>query len=503
MAAGARPLLAAALLSLCGLLPRTAHSSPAAVRVATGDGTLAVELSSTAAITGLELGGEGVAPPRPQRHAGGFALSEYLGGSPCESGGPTPPGTSNRSLLENGDFAQRAADGGAAGWAASSVAGYQCTGYRRVTGANVTRPGHAAAIEASTTKPHELAGAERVVFFTPATSAMFQTLVLSGWSRAERDSNGTQAIDYSVYADVEYSDGTYSFGEAAPFRAGAHGWQFASHEFAVLKPVKQLALYAMYRNRIGRVWFSDLALTGVPHAACIPPPKGSVYAAKSPTGNHSVAKLSATFAPPTWGANAEAGVTATFEGLSDHIRITGAVALTRHRPCPYPNPCPPTAAPPDRAVSLRLAFPLAGAGWQMWTDPETAVDLPSDTNSNTSQQTVFGGQSEPVAGLPHTIDRYPLLAFTSPDRTRGLVLAVPMVAQVQLFRIAYDARQQLLHISFEFGLTSQAQRFPSMATFACLLMPLAQPEWGFRSALSSYYTVYDPPSLHSLVCGGL
>ena len=32
-----------------------------------------------------------------------------------------------------------------------------------------------------------------------------------------------------------------------------------------------------------------------------------------------------------------------------------------------------------------------------------------------------------------------------------------MVAQVQLFRIAYDAREQLLHISFEFGLSSQAQ----------------------------------------------
>ena len=37
--------------------------------------------------------------------------------------------------------------------------------------------------------------------------------------------------------------------------------------FAVLKPVKQMALYAMYRNRIGRVWFSDLALTGVPQRA--------------------------------------------------------------------------------------------------------------------------------------------------------------------------------------------------------------------------------------------
>ena len=48
-----------------------------------------------------------------------------------------------------------------------------------------------------------------------------------------------------------------------------------------------------------------------------------------------VVNLAMKVAPPTWNGT-EAGVTATFEGMADHIRITGAVALTRPSPCPYP-----------------------------------------------------------------------------------------------------------------------------------------------------------------------
>jgi hypothetical protein len=395
----------------------------------------------------------------------------------------------NVSLLANGDFAQRAADGAADGWAPSSVAGFTCTGYQRVTAANATRRGQVASIVASTDKLRELAGASRRVSFTPDHTSMFETLVLSGWSRAASDANGTAQIDYSVYADVEYSDGTFSFGEAATFSAGTHDWEFASHAFRVAKPLKVVVVYAMYRNRIGTVYFSNLQLTGVPHAACMPRLSGTARPTSSPTGNQSVATLAVKVAPSSWNGT-EAGVTATFEGLADHIRITGAVALSHPRPCPYPNPCPPNDAPADRAVSLQLAFPLAAAGWKLWSDAETHVVLPSRGNSSSTTSHLFAGQSENVAGLPHTIDRYPMLVLTSADGSRGVMLAVPMVPTVQLYRVQYDAQRSLLQITFEFGLTASAQRFPSMATFSCLLVPLAQPEWGFRSALDSYFSLH-------------
>ena len=460
-----------------------------AVRVVTGDGALALELgATTGAITALELGGMGVAPPLPQQDRGGFALSEHLGSPVCKPGAP-PATTSNMSLLGNGNFTQPGAHPTphdldpsrvALGWAAWGV------GYRRVTGANVTRSGHAAAIQANTSTAGVTAGASRVVTFAPAMTSMFQTVVLSGWSKAEADATGTskQALDYSVYADVGYADGTFSFGEAAVFRTGAHDWEYSSHAFRVAKPLKLVHVYAMYRNRIGKVWFSDLALTGVPHAACMPQANGTAQPTVA-TGNWSAASISSKVSPPSWNGS-EAAVTATFEGLADHIRITGAVALTRPRPCPYPNPCPPDDAPPDRAVSLQLAFPLAGAGWRLWSDAETFVVLPSA--GNTSH--MFGGLSEKVATLPNTIDRYPMLVLTSPNSTQGIMLAIPMVPIVYVYRIQYDSQRQMLQITFDFGLTSRTQRYPSMATFECLLMPLAQPAWGFRAGLQSYFSLF-------------
>jgi hypothetical protein len=153
------------------LLTATVTSEPflaPPVRVVTGDGALALELgASTGAITALELDGRVRSPPLLEQggggtDGGGVAISEYLGAfGPC--GASTVP-PKNMSVLANGDFAKRSPDGAAAaGWAASSVAGFTCTGYRRVTGANVTRAGHTAAVQASTTKLHELAGASRTV----------------------------------------------------------------------------------------------------------------------------------------------------------------------------------------------------------------------------------------------------------------------------------------------------------------------------------------------------
>jgi hypothetical protein len=86
----------------------------------------------------------------------------------------------------------------------------------------------------------------------------------------------------------------------------------------------------------------------------------------------------------------------------------------------------------------------------------------------------------------------------SPDDTQGVMLAIPMVPTVYVYRIQYDPRQQLLQITFDFGLTSRAQRYPSMATFECLLMPLAQPSWGFRAGLDSYHRLLLAPPNHIL-----
>jgi len=171
----------------------------------------------------------------------------------------------------------------------------------------------------------------------------------------------------------------------------------------------------------------------------------------------------------------------------------GAIALTHAVPCPYPQPCPKSDSVADRALSLTLSFPLDGAGWKLWADAETHVVLPSAAaaKANNGSSALFGGQSVGIGQLPNKVDRYPLLVLTSADGARGLALALPMASsQVFISRIRYDAVLQLLCITFDLGLTSRSRRWQAAATFSCLLFPLAQPKWGFRSALSQYYSLH-------------
>jgi hypothetical protein len=83
-----------------------------------------------------------------------------------------------------------------------------------------------------------------------------------------------------------------------------------------------------------------------------------------------------------------------------------------------------------------------------------------------------------------------MLVLTSPDGTKGVMLAVPMEETVYIYRVAYNSESQLLLITFDFGLTQHSNAYPSMATFSCLLFPLAVPSWGMRAGLQQYYDRY-------------
>jgi hypothetical protein len=148
-------------------------------------------------------------------------------------------------------------------------------------------------------------------------------------------------------------------------------------------------------------------------------------------------------------------------------------------------------------MSLQLGFPLPhSSGWKVWSDAETFETLPTSNTSGSasasgsSAKHLYGGQSEGVGALALTVDRYPFLVLTSPDGSRGVMLAVPMEPTLRVYRVAYDTQAGLLTMTFDFGLTARSRRFPSMASFACLLFPLTRPQWGFRGGLQQYYERY-------------
>ncbi len=80
------------------------------------------------------------------------------------------------------------------------------------------------------------------------------------WSKAE-DVSGSPDSDYSVYLDIAYADGTFLWGQTAPFSTGTHDWEKRSVFVIPEKPVKSLSFYTLFRNKSGKVSFRDLKLT--------------------------------------------------------------------------------------------------------------------------------------------------------------------------------------------------------------------------------------------------
>jgi hypothetical protein len=89
--------------------------------------------------------------------------------------------------------------------------------------------------------------------------ARAEPLVLSGWSKAEAVSGGTNA-DYSLYIDAAHGDGTFLYGQTAQFRPGTHDWEQSSFTLRPEKPIRSLTLYCLLRGRTGRAWFDEVSL---------------------------------------------------------------------------------------------------------------------------------------------------------------------------------------------------------------------------------------------------
>jgi hypothetical protein len=82
---------------------------------------------------------------------------------------------------------------------------------------------------------------------------------VTGWSKAE---NVTGAADgnYSLYADVLYSDGTWLYGQTANFSVGTHDWEQKSVTIKPEKPIRSVTLNVLFRYKTGKVWFDDISL---------------------------------------------------------------------------------------------------------------------------------------------------------------------------------------------------------------------------------------------------
>jgi hypothetical protein len=116
---------------------------------------------------------------------------------------------------------------------------------------------------------HSGARAVRIVNVAPDESIVSQTVTLDqtkptpilagGWSKAE-NATGDPDGNYSVYLDIQFTDGTPLFGQIAPFTSGTHDWEYQQVIVRPEKPIRSLTYNAIFRYRTGTVWFDDLTL---------------------------------------------------------------------------------------------------------------------------------------------------------------------------------------------------------------------------------------------------
>lgn len=85
-------------------------------------------------------------------------------------------------------------------------------------------------------------------------------ILAEAWSKAE-NVGGSPDADYSIYLDIAYMDGTYLWGQHAPFSCGTHDWQRKSFTVIPDKPVKSVSFYALFRTKSGKALFRDLKLS--------------------------------------------------------------------------------------------------------------------------------------------------------------------------------------------------------------------------------------------------
>ncbi len=84
-----------------------------------------------------------------------------------------------------------------------------------------------------------------------------EPIVVTAWSKAADVQDGLPS-DYSLYADITYTDHSHLWAQTAPFASGTHDWERAKLTILPKKPIQSFDIYLLFRNHRGTVWFDDV-----------------------------------------------------------------------------------------------------------------------------------------------------------------------------------------------------------------------------------------------------
>ncbi|MBT3376720.1 MAG: hypothetical protein HN742_42430 [Lentisphaerae bacterium] len=342
-------------------------------------------------------------------------------------------------------------------------------------------------------------------------------IVARAWSRAESIS-GTAGKGYSLYLDIQYTDGSHLWSQTSAFPTGTHDWVRREVMIAPEKPIKLVLCYVLLRGHTGTAWFDDvsfsvmddgemfdMALVQRPEAPMRSPGAGhSVKAGKGFTlqfGREGRVLTCGAATPPSPGMppapsgfllrdvaaqsdfirpslkSASPGprglelavdssqlnlrLSAEFSPKVSWIDVTGTLEDT---------------SATNRAISVYFAIPFAAKDAVWWNDVAASQPLGQGTESR--RWTMIG------VGANGYVSPYPWCAVSAPGR--GLSICVPP-DRPQVMRLAWSSG--VLYVVFDLGLSAATTKHPQRADFAFSIYP-HEPTWGFRDATQRYYDMF-------------
>ena len=366
-------------------------------------------------------------------------------------------------------------------------------------------------------------------------------IYVSGWSKAQGVTSGCR-MQYSLYFDIFFTDGTKDHSPWLCFPGGTHDWHYVERILEPSKPVRSVYIWTMFQTSgAGKAWFDDLAVgqfTGdvrdfdrnkVIYGAPTQRPwegssvlsvqsgdglslgltanggavssvsvqgqeqvnpatiHGSGFFVRDVAGGSDFVHLGGTVTQQGSrlvysGASTDLGLnlTAQFEGHAKQIVIDASLQDTTGQ---------------DRAISLYFALPISSAGRTWWQDIRTGYAAGAVTESVFALDTTrrwgdTGWVPNDGFGANGLISHYNFSSLggaAGAQGVAGLAMAYPMDRPV-MSRFAYNASTWQYYVVFELGLSPQA-RNPGCAHVRFILYH-HEPEWGFRAAFDKYVSIY-------------
>ena len=282
-----------------------------------------------------------------------------------------------------------------------------------------------------------------------------QPIIASAWSRAENVAGGRDS-DYSLYLDLEYSDGTPLWGQTAEFATGTHDFQKAQVTVVPEKPVKSVSFYLLLRGHPGRAFFRDAALRvmAAPQSGCVF--DGVPVAVEAHSAEGFQIRDVAAGGDFVHIEHEAVGIRLESRRVKNLINVTVRNVGMR-----------------DRAVTLIYAIPLAGDRWKWLASPRRR-----DLSESHREYMTASAQD---AGMGR-LSRYPFAAVANGRSGVGLGINMERPA---FFRVGFNYGTHELFLAYDIGLSKEK---PEARVVFCKFG--FDPHKEFRGALAAYYNLF-------------